>query len=235
MREDRFGSLTVHVAGGPDREGGGDGPVVVLMHGFGASGDDLAPLWRVLDVPPSVRFVFPAAPLDLARELGFPGARAWWRINLERLVGSPAAREHAALEVPAGLVEARAQVVELLDEIARRMAPSSLVLGGFSQGAMLACDVALHDPRPLAGLVLLSGTLIAASEWEPLAPARRGLPVFQSHGANDPLLPPSGAERLRDLLGAAGLPVEWEPFRGGHEIPARVLDGLGAFLAKVTA
>ena len=65
MRVHTYGGLEVHIAGGPDREGGGNGPVVILLHGFGAPGDDLVSLWRMLRVPDAVRFVFPVAPLKL--------------------------------------------------------------------------------------------------------------------------------------------------------------------------
>ena len=47
MRVETYGGLDVYVAGGPDREGGGNGPVVILLHGFGAPGDDLVSLWRM--------------------------------------------------------------------------------------------------------------------------------------------------------------------------------------------
>jgi phospholipase/carboxylesterase len=224
MNEQRFGSLDCLVAGGIDREGGGAGPVVVLLHGFGAPGDDLASLWRVLDVPREVRFVFPSAPLLVP---GYAGGRAWWMIDPESFEHPDRDRSG---EVPDGLVEARAAMVAALAAIEGRLAPSTLVLGGFSQGAMLALDVALHDPRPLAGLALLSGTLIAAAEWAPRLPSRRALPVLQSHGMEDPLLPFAQAERLRDQLTGAGLGVEWVPFRGGHEIADRVLERLGAFV-----
>ena len=123
-----------------------------------------------------------------------------------------------------------------LDQLqARYSIPSEqLVVGGFSQGAMLSLDVALHTDRPLAGLVLLSGTLIARPEWEPRLPARRGLRVLQSHGRQDPLLPFSVAEQLRDLMAQNGLSVDFIPFHGAHQIPDKVLDRLGAFVGEVT-
>jgi len=80
--------------------------------------------------------------------------------------------------------------------------------------------------------VLLSGTLLAEREWAPRMEGRKSLPVFQSHGAQDPLLPFAAAERLRDLLTQAGVTVEWVPFRGQHEIPGVVLERLGAFLTR---
>src|SRR6478735_6210276 len=196
MRQLKLGTLTAHVTGGTDREGGGSGPLVVLLHGYGAPGTDLVPLWRELTVPHEVRFVFPEAPL----ELGF-GGRAWWPINMARLQERFSKSGVAPLiaEVPPGIDEARAAVIELLDVLERDFGarPEQTVLGGFSQGAMLATDVVLRTSRPFGGLALLSGTLISHDEWLPLMAARRGLSVLQSHGRGDPVLPFELAERLR--------------------------------------
>jgi phospholipase/carboxylesterase len=199
------------------------------MHGFGAPGDDLASLWRVIDAPAGTRFVFPEAPLA-PPELG--GGRAWWKIDLEAIQRSIAYGKPRDLsgETPEGLAEARAAVVAMLDDVDRSLRPSKVALGGFSQGAMLACDVALQTERPLAALVLLSGTYLTKDEWDPLMGRRRGLPVFLSHGAADGMLPFSQSDRLRDALTGAGLAVTWVPFRGGHEIPSPVVAALGPFL-----
>lgn len=232
MREAVFGSLRVRLAGGSDREGGGAGPLVVLLHGFGAPGSDLVPLWRELSPPPGTRFAFPEAPLEL--ELGLEESRAWWMIDMLKLEAALSRGELRDLtrDVPDGLAEARALVIDMLDALERELGVegSRVVLGGFSQGAMLALDVALRSERPLAGLVLLSGTLLAEEEWLPLMPKRAGLPVLQSHGRLDPLLPFSIAERLRDELARAGLAVKFLPFNGGHEIPGSALSGLDQFL-----
>lgn len=230
---ERLGGLQVRLTGGTDGRGSGDGPVVVLLHGWGAPGDDLVPLGQEIDAPRGTRYVFPEAPLSL--QMGFGDSRAWWMLDLEkrqREIAAGRARD-LSRKVPDGLAEARAKVIALLDELERRLGVKQPVLGGFSQGAMLACDVALHHSKPLAGLVMLSGTLLAADEWTPLMPKRKGLQVFQSHGSVDPLLPSFMAESLRDLLTQAGLSVEWVGFRGGHEIPGVVLDKLGAFLRMV--
>jgi phospholipase/carboxylesterase len=234
MQERKFGDLTVRLAGGTDREGGGDGPLCVLLHGFGAPGTDLVPLFRALSVPREVRFAFPAAPLVLDPSAPAEYApRAWWLIDMLRLQ-SQIREEPAKLarQTPAGLEPARAAVEGMLDAFERELnAPRErIVLVGFSQGAMLACDVALRSTRPLAGLVLLSCAPISADDWQKLAPAQKGLRVLQSHGRADPVLPFHGGEWLRDFLQGAGLAVEWVPFSGGHGIPDGVLDRLGAFL-----
>jgi phospholipase/carboxylesterase len=228
MRTLSLGGLRVRLTGGDDREGGGEGPAVVLLHGFGAPGNDLVSLSRVIDAPQGTRFVFPEAPLALP---GGGEGRAWWMLDVDRLQRAILSGEDRdPTEVPEGLVEGRALVDAMLDDLDRSLRPSKIVLGGFSQGAMLSCDVALSTDRPLAGLVMLSGTLIAEARWRPLMPSRRGLPVFQSHGVSDGLLPYALSERLRDALQGAGLSVTWCAFRGGHEIPGSVVDALGPFL-----
>ena len=126
------------------------------------------------------------------------------------------------------MASARESIVRMLDAIdpAER-----IVLGGFSQGSMLALDVALRTKRPLAGLVILSGTLLARDEWIPLMPTRKGLRVFQSHGTEDPILPFTIAEGLRSALTDAGMNVTFTKFRGGHGIGPEVIRDLNAWLA----
>jgi phospholipase/carboxylesterase len=208
---------------------------VVLLHGFGAPGDDLVALWRYLKVPDDVRFLFPAAPLNL--DMGFGDARAWWMLDMERVMLARAQGQWDELsqEIPRGLPPARTQIHDLLSLALEMLSvPSqSLVLGGFSQGAMLSTDLVLHSDIPFAGLALLSGTLIAKHEWLVRLPNRQGLQVFQSHGTDDPILAFSMAQQLRDHIQTAGLPVSWVEFQGGHEIPIQVLDGLGTFLQAV--
>jgi phospholipase/carboxylesterase len=211
---------------------------VVLLHGFGARGDDLASLHRVLDVPREVRFVFPEAPLA-PRELSAHGGRAWWMIDTVALQQSAATgrfRDRSE-QTPEGMAEAHAQVVALLDAVERELGArgDQIVLGGFSQGAMLSCDVALRTGRALAGLVLLSTTLLCRHEWQPRMAARQALPVFQSHGRSDPLLPIASATELRDLLRTAGCNVEWHEFNGGHELPMDVIQSLARFIRAQTA
>lgn len=234
MREEQIARLRTRVTGGTDGHGGGQGPLVVLLHGFGAPGDDLVPLAEVIDVPAGTRWIFPEGPLSLS--FGPIDARAWWMIDMARIAQDRAAGRVRDLsqDIPKGLAPMREQMLAFLKEIEQKLGadPRKTVLGGFSQGAMLSCDVLLHSDRPYAGLVQLSGTLLAQPLWGPLLPKRTGLPVFQSHGMQDEILPFTGAERLRDALSQAGLAVEWHTFRGGHEIPETVVQRLGSFLIK---
>jgi phospholipase/carboxylesterase len=235
MREEHIGGLRTRILGGTDGKGGGRGPLVLFLHGFGAPGDDLVSLASDIPVPPGTRFVFPEGPLSLS--FGPSDARAWWLIDMARMAADQAAGRVRDLsqDIPKGLAPARETMLTFLKEFEPTFGadPRKTVLGGFSQGAMLACDLMLRTTQPYAGLIQLSGTLLAAQEWIPLLQKRKGLPVFQSHGMQDEILPHVGAERLRDVLNKSGLAVEWHSFRGGHEIPALVLQRLGVFLTKV--
>lgn len=234
MREEQLGGLRTRVTGGTDGNGGGRGPLVLLLHGFGAPGNDLLSLADVLNVPTGTRFVFPEGPLSLS--FGPSDARAWWLIDLARVAADQAAGRVRDLsnEIPKGLAPARSTMLTFLKEVEHKLDadPRKTVLGGFSQGAMLSCDVMLRTTQPYAGLIQLSGTLLASQEWIPLLQRRKEVPVFQSHGMQDELLPYLGAERLRDTLIHAGFSVEWHSFRGGHEIPRSVLQRLGPFITK---
>jgi phospholipase/carboxylesterase len=236
MRIEHWGGLEVRIAGGTDRMGGGDGPVVVLMHGFGAAGDDLVPLHRVVDLGREVRFVFPAAPHPLPPHYGAMG-RAWWQLDLDRVERAMAAGvpRDLAEDDPDGLEEARGRVRAMLREARTELGAEDapLVLGGFSQGAMLACDVAFRSDERIDALVVLSGALLAQRAWTTRMAARAGMPVFQSHGSSDTLLSFGGAEALKAKMEKAGLVVDWTPFRGGHEIPPTVMGRLEAFLGRV--
>lgn len=210
--------------------------MVVLLHGFGAGGDDLVPLWRVLSVPREARFVFPEAPLA-PPELG--GGRAWWPLDLVALQAERARgqRSDRSQQEPQGLAPAREHLIALLDGVEETLGVSGdqIVLGGFSQGAMLSCDVALRTDRPLAGLALLSATLLCRQIWEPRMPLRKGLPVLQTHGRYDELLPFEAAVTLRDLLRAAGCVVDWVELNGGHEVPQSALEGLSRLISACVA
>ncbi len=235
MREMSFGGLKVRLAGGVDGQGGGDGPVIMLLHGFGAPGDDLVPLADVIPVPTGTRWLFPEAPLSL--NMGFGDSRAWWIVDFARIQEDRAAGRirDLSVEVPQGLALARERMLGFLKEFPRQLPIDykKTVIGGFSQGAMLTCDAVLHTDYPFAGIIQLSGTLLAQVVWGPLMPKRAGLAVFQSHGTQDDILPAIGAERLRDALTQSGLAVEWHSFRGGHEIPEAVLRRTSSFITNV--
>ncbi len=211
--------------------------MIVLLHGFGAPGTDLLGLAEALGAPRGTRFVFPEAPLAL--DVGVPGfdGRAWWHIDMMRLqlAVQTGSFDGLAEHVPEGLGGARSVLTEFLEALDTQLpwSPGQTVLGGFSQGAMLSCDLVLHSNLNFAGLLLMSGSLINAADWSACLARRPALPFFQSHGRQDPVLPYALAERLHALLTGAGWPGHWVEFSGGHGIGPEALRGATDFLNQV--
>jgi phospholipase/carboxylesterase len=206
--------------------------VVVLLHGFQMTPADLSPFAHSLQAP--AWFLFPEGPLEAE-----PRGRAWWHIDV-------AARARALAQGPRDFAEqhppdlpaARERLSTLLAALAPSVGARPLVLGGFSQGGMLACDTVLRagaDRLGLAALALLSASRIAFAEWAALPPPSGlpGLPVLVSHGEQDDDLAFAAGERLRDFLTAGGADVTWVPFAQGHEIPLVVWRRLRKLLGSL--
>jgi phospholipase/carboxylesterase len=230
----KMGSLEVRAAGGSDRKGGGDGPAVLLCHGFGAQGDDLVSFARAVDAGRDVRWFFPEGPLAIDVGFGMEG-RAFWNIDILRFQRLAMMGNYSSLmeETPEGLAEAREKLEAVIATLegSYGVRRDRLVIGGFSQGAMLSAEVALHAERPFAGIALLSGALVSTERWRSAA-ATSGpsIRAFMSHGRADPIIPFAVGEALRALLEQSGAQVDWVPHNGQHEIPSVVVDRLGAFL-----
>lgn len=212
-----------------------------LCHGFGATGSDLvgigeALLRTLLPLQESVRFVFPEAPLSLDH-LGMPGSRAWWMIDMMALNQAMITGEFRDFENtrPEGIDDAHNLLRNTIDTLLKEydMNYDQLLLGGFSQGAMLSTEVTLNLPQNPAGLCVFSGTLLDQDNWKSLMSKYKGLKVFQSHGQQDSILPFSLAEKLKDMMIAQGLEVNFFPFMGMHEIPEPALAGYVQLLTSL--
>lgn len=202
-----------------------EAPVIVCMHGYGAEMSDLAGFATGLDLKGPARWLFPNGPKKIPG-----GGRAWFPISEERL--NAYGRGEGAFDLsglrPDGLDAARDAVLGLV--AALEVPWERVILGGFSQGAMLSVELALAAPQAPRGVFLLSGTLVDAAGLNARAPGRKGLRFFQSHGTKDPVLGYEEGKRLHEALIAAGWEGSFLDFQGQHAIPSEVLDGLGAFL-----
>lgn len=211
-------------------QGSEEGPTVVLFHGFGADMGDLAPLAEVLGAPEGTNWIFPNGHLTVPLGGHYEG-RAWFPISIADLEktmgGSPLDWSE---RIPPGMNDARERAMDLLNEL--DVSSERLILGGFSQGAMLATEVTLNLEKPPAGLAIISGTLINAKDWKSKAEKLKGFPFFQSHGAQDPVLSFEMAARLEKLWLEAGWSGQLMKFNGGHEIPQSVLSQLGGYIRR---
>jgi phospholipase/carboxylesterase len=208
---------------------------VILCHGFGAPGQDLVSLAReFFSIDGGMEgavFIFPAAPLEL--DPGYD-SRAWWMIDVEKIqqLAAQGLSREMSKESPDRLPECRELLNGVIAQVQERFSlpADKIVIGGFSQGAMLATDVALHFPETLGGLIVWSGALICESEWTTAAKIQSPLNVVQTHGTLDPILPIAGARLLHAALTQAGHTVEYQEFEGQHMISG---DGLAAAAALI--
>jgi phospholipase/carboxylesterase len=176
--------------------------------------------------------VFPQAPDVTVPPDGPSDGRGWWRLALASHLPPGESLPDLSATQPVGLKVAASRVEKLLEQF-QRSPGGPIVLGGFSQGAMVASEVAFGSDARLGALVLLSGTLVDEKNWERNFERRRDLPVFLAHGRSDRMLPFAVADRFGRKLEAAGVKVTWFPFDGGHEIPAAVVIELNKFLGAL--
>lgn len=202
---------------------------VIVMHGYGADMNDLAPLHTYLDPDGKFNWVFPNGICRV--ELGpHSMGRAWFPIRMADIEAAAMRGEVVdfADVLPDGMTEAEKRLKSLIATL--RVSPANLILGGFSQGSMMACQVALTMPDDIAALLLFSGTSINFKTWEQQASQHTKIPYFQSHGTEDPVLGFKHAERLHGMLSRAGLKGHFIPFRGFHEIPLPIIREAAKFL-----
>jgi len=200
---------------------------VLLMHGLGADGHDFESLVPELRLPasPSVRWVFPHAPVRPVTINGGFRMRAWYDI---------AALDRSAPEDEAGIRESADALFALVRrERERGIDAGRIVLAGFSQGGAMALFTALRWPERLGGVVALSCYLpLAATLPAEAHPANAAVPVFMAHGTFDPLVPPALGEGSRDLLRSLGHDVEWHTYPMPHSVCADEVQDLRAFLLR---
>jgi phospholipase/carboxylesterase len=185
--------------------------LVVLVHGYGADGQDLiglAPHWQSL--LPTAAFAAPNAPMRI------PGGPGYQWFPISRI------DPH---EMQKGVEAAGPALDAYLDgELARLgLPPERLALVGFSQGTMLSLHLGLR--RKVAAIVGFSGLLAGAP------PAGDMPPVLLTHGDSDTVIPAPAMFLAANQLGLAGARVQWHLARGmGHGIDPEGLAMAGQFL-----
>jgi len=188
--------------------------LVVLVHGYGADGQDLIGLaqhWQSL--LPTVAFAAPNAPTRIA---GGPGYQ-WFPIS-----------RIDPHEMRKGVEMAAPVLDEYLDtELSRLgLGPDRLALAGFSQGTMLSLHLGLRRKVRPAAIVGFSGLLAGPPEEGEIPP------ILLTHGDSDTVIPPQAMFAAASQLGLAGAAVQWHLAPGmGHGIDPDGLMIAGQFLS----
>ena len=192
--------------------------LVVILHGYGADGEDLIGLAQPFSAAlPDAMFAAPNAPARCGQN---PFGYEWFPIDFEAMgeskrIGVPLARQ--------------AVVDYLADAWARTsLGPADTVLAGFSQGAMMALHVGLSLPDAVRGIVAFSGALVP-----PAALGRVRPPVCLVHGDSDTVVDPGLSRQAAEVLAAAGIEASLHLSPGvGHGISP---DGLAVATTFLSA
>jgi phospholipase/carboxylesterase len=189
---------------------------LVLLHGRGADEHDLFPLLDALDPERRLLGFTPRGPLALP-----PGGAHWYRLG-----GIPTPE-------PDTFFASFEALGAFLDDLPVPL--DRLVLGGFSQGAVMTWALGLGGGRPRpAGIMALSGFMPEVEGFELDLTDLDGYPIAVAHGSLDPVIPVefgrTAAERVRD----AGAELLWRETPVPHTIDPRVLPELQAFVRAAT-
>lgn len=211
-----------------ERETGADPQWSVLwLHGLGADGGDFVPILPELVRRgwPSIRFVFPHAPVRAVTINNGMRMRAWYDIRDFDLANR--ADEQ-------GVAESIAQVAALIErEVARGVPASRIFLAGFSQGGAITLAAGLRRSEPLAGLVGLSTYLPAAhTAAAALVEAAKAQPLFMAHGTQDPVVPFAAGERSAEWMRAHGFEVEFHRYPMPHSVCIEEIRDLGDWMSR---
>lgn len=214
-------------------ENPGQSNAVVLFHGYGADFSDLAPLADMMDPQGQWTWIFPNGPQIVDIGYAMTG-RAWFPISVEDLqkaMMTGQAKDYSASQPP-GLEQIQTQLVDMLAEI-KKDHPWGLVLGGFSQGGMIASHLLSACGEDLLGAMLLSTVLLNDTKLISSLAGVSPKPFVQSHGSKDLVLPVSQGMLLFQKLKKLGWTGRWVEFSGGHEIPPVVIQKCGEFLSQL--
>jgi phospholipase/carboxylesterase len=194
---------------------------LILFHGRGTSELDLVPLFDELDPGRRLTGLTPRGPLTLP-----PGGAHWYAVQR---VGYPD---------PPTFLDVYGRVSSWLGLVAEELAVpwDRVVLGGFSQGAVMSYSLALGPERPTpAGILAMSGFLPTVEGFELELERARGLPVAITHGSLDPVIPVDFGRDARRRLSDAGADVSYRESPVPHTIDPVAIPELREWLEHTVA
>ena len=205
----------------------GSNTCLVLFHGYGADANDLASLGQVFQLNQNTDYFFPQGPIQVPISPMMMG-RAWFSLRVSDL------EPFSGGAIPdVGFDQEILQVLDKVTEWLNHLGTlyENVLFGGFSQGAILSSHSFYRLNFSPKALLLLSGYLVAPSEF-PTLPDALKVPFFQSHGLRDEVLSVKGGQKLYQKLSNLGLKGQWVEFHGGHEIPMNVIADVQNFINK---
>ena len=202
---------------------------LILLHGLGADGNDMQPIAQAitarLQTPQrNIRIHCPDAPARPVTVNGGYVMPAWFDLySLEA---------HARIDID-GIEQSRQRISRLIAaELAAGILPEHIILGGFSQGGVIAIHCALHQPQRLGGLLALS-TWLPHTDLPSPSHAACQTPVFIGHGPDDDLIPLPAAHHTQATLAELGYTrILQQSYPMPHSISMEEMDDMTAWLTQ---
>jgi phospholipase/carboxylesterase len=174
--------------------GGAPHCLVVICHGYGATGGLLIELGRAwAPALPHVAFAAPDAPFPHEDDAA---GRQWWSLR-DRSPGPMETGVRRAAPLLDAFVDA--ELVRL------GLPPDAYALVGFSQGAMTVLFAGPRRPVAPRAIIGYAGMLIAPASLA--AEHRNTAPVLLVHGEADSAVPAARSHEAEAAFAAAGIPV----------------------------
>ncbi|MCD6039798.1 MAG: estB [Gammaproteobacteria bacterium] len=203
---------------------------VIWLHGLGADGHDFVSMVSQLQLPSHLplRFIFPHAPfIPVTVNNGYV-MRAWFDIYSMQI------NQRIDEEGIANSVKLINSFIK--NEQEKGISTEKIILGGFSQGAVITLMAGLSYPKKLAGAIALSGYLPQADTiLKNRSPENSGLPVFLAHGTEDTVVPFILGQATATALEKYQVSVAWHSYAMAHSICAAEIKDIAAWLEHVLA
>ncbi len=197
--------------------------LLVLMHGVGSNEQDLFGLADY--VPPQFHVVSLRGPFALG-----PGSHAWFQFSVAR-DGSRTIDTTQETASRAAIIQTVQALAAYLDVPASRV-----VLGGFSQGGIMALSLLRTRPDLLqAALVMHSRLLPEVDARAAPAEALQGKQLWVSHGLQDTVIPLASAQAIRAHAATLPVALTYTEFPGAHEIRPAELQAAMLWLQALTS
>lgn len=198
---------------------GARAPVIVLLHGWGMYHGHLFDMAQSFDR--DWHLISPRAPVRMG-----PGAYRWF--NFVRTPADGPNIDHD---------EERASLrtlIAYLEGVARRAGVDGVYLIGHSQGGTMALSVALSRPDLVKGCANVNGRILD-KVWDAVCGARplEGIPFFNGHGTENPIVPIRLGRATCTRLRTLGADLTTLEYPIGHEITPQALSDVSAWLGGV--
>ena len=193
--------------------------LIIILHGYGANMKDLVSLAENIGDDKSI-FVFPNAPFKF--QLSYQAYGYAW-------IFPPTMDSE---DMPESMLDSTKKLMDTIETLIQhyKIKLPNVILGGFSQGAMMSASIGFVRPEIFKGVFMLSGMLLGESYLSSNTKADNNQSVFISHGEFDSLVPFSNANKIVSFLENYGYSPEFHQYPMGHELSIESIQDLANWI-----